>query len=203
MSAHAALLIRRRAPARSVVVRRPQLSLATRVRPATAADATAIHALIADHLEEGRLLPRALDEITAHVDRFVVAVHGRRVIGCADLTPLSDAVAEVRSLVVDAEWRSHGAGSKIIDALKQKAADAGFDRLCAFTHSPGYFVRIGFSLVPHSEVPEKIEADCRACPKFGRCGQYAAIFPLCSVRLQPDQRSVRLQPDQSETEARA
>jgi hypothetical protein len=27
-------------------------------------------------------------------------------------------------------------------------------------------------------VPEKIEADCRTCTQFRRCGQYAVMLPL-------------------------
>jgi hypothetical protein len=32
--------------------------------------------------------------------------------------------------------------------------------------------------VPHTWLPEKIEADCRACAQFRRCGQYAVMLPL-------------------------
>ena len=48
-----------------------------------------------------RLLPRQLNELEVHIDRFVVAVDGRgSIVGCGELAPLSHAVAEVRSLVV-------------------------------------------------------------------------------------------------------
>jgi hypothetical protein len=32
--------------------------------------------------------------------------------------------------------------------------------------------------VPHTWVPEKIETDCRRCPQFRRCGQYAVTLSL-------------------------
>ena len=44
------------------------------LRPPIADDAGAIHELIDEHLAEGHLLPRALDEIAVHAHRFVVAV---------------------------------------------------------------------------------------------------------------------------------
>src|SRR6478672_4925316 len=69
-------------------------------RTASARDADAIHELIDEHLTEGHLLPRELDEIVGHADRFVVAVQDDEVLACAELAPLSHAVAEVRSMVV-------------------------------------------------------------------------------------------------------
>lgn len=170
-----------------LVARRPKASeavVAERVvlRTATAADARAIHVLIVDHLEEGHLLPRELDEITVRADRFVVAVHGRRVIACAELAPLSRTVAEVRSLVVGREARRLGLGKRIVDELLARAAVAGFHKLCAFTHSPGYFVHMGFSIVPHVWLPEKILTDCHACPHFRNCGQYAVERTLAHTK---------------------
>ena len=152
------------------------------IRPATAADADAIHRLIADHVKEGRLLPRESGEILVHAHRFVVAVDGDRVVACADLAPLSRTVAEIRSLVVSEGARSRGAARRLIDALIGRATAAGFDKLCAFTHAAAYFVQLGFSLVPHVWLPEKIETDCRTCSQFRKCGQYAVMLGLPRAR---------------------
>jgi amino-acid N-acetyltransferase len=148
------------------------------IRAATAADTSAIHKLIDTHLADGRLLPRRRDEIAAHASRFLVAVQGRRVVACADLAPLSRHVVEVRSLVVSDDVRSRGIGRRLVDELASRAAASGFETLCAFTHVAGYFVRMGFSIVPHTWLPEKIEADCRSCALFRTCGQYAVMLPL-------------------------
>ena len=148
------------------------------LRQATAADADVIHGLILDHLAEGHLLPRDRDEISAHVSRFVVAVQHDVVVACAELAPLSGAVGEVRSFVVSRQVRSVGVGRRLIDALVAAARDAGLVRLCAFTHSPGYFVHLGFSLVPHTWLPEKIATDCHGCTHFRACGQYAVLRSL-------------------------
>jgi amino-acid N-acetyltransferase len=148
------------------------------VRAASAADVNAIHRLIQTHVADGHLLPRHRDEIAAHVARFLVAVQGRRVVACADLAPLSRRVAEVRSLVVDDSVRSRGVGRHLVDELASRAAATGFETLCAFTHVAGYFVRMGFSIVPHTWLPEKIDADCRTCAHFRACGQYAVMRSL-------------------------
>jgi len=148
------------------------------LRTAVADDARAIHELIDKYLSEGHLLPRPLGEILVHVDRFVVAVHDDEVVAFAELAPLSRSVAEVRSMVVSRQARSLGVGRRIVDELIRRAAAAGFDKLCAFTHSPGYFVHLGFSIVPHAWLPEKIVTDCHACSQFRQCGQYAVVRPL-------------------------
>lgn len=169
------------APLRLIPPRRRTARIAPKtvtLRSATAAEAAAIHVLILDHLQEGHLLPRELDEIVAHAGRFVVAVHRDRVLACADLAPLSNAVAEVRSLVVGREARSLGLGRRIVDELVRRARVAGFDKLCAFTHSPAYFVHMGFSIVPHVWLPEKIVTNCHSCVHFRQCGQYAVMLVL-------------------------
>jgi len=141
-------------------------------------DAPALHGLITSHLEEGHLLPRQLDELRVHASRFVVAVRGRAIVGCAELAPLSGRVAEVRSLVVDASARRRGIGQHLIEELQRLARWDGFEELCAFTHDPAFFVRHGFSIVPHAWLPEKIARDCQGCALFRRCGQHAVVLPL-------------------------
>jgi amino-acid N-acetyltransferase len=169
---------RRTTTARRLKSAAPAITL----RAAVSADAPRLHALIASHLEEGRLLPRSLDELTVHAPRFVVAVQpfadGERIVGCAELAPLSAAVAEVRSLVVSRQVRRKGLGLRMIDELGRRARREGYERLCAFSHEPAFFVRLGFSIVPHTWVPEKIAHDCHSCPLFRNCGQYAVMLDV-------------------------
>ena len=159
-----------------------EVGLASIVRAAIDADVDAIHRLVTEHVVEGRLLPRSRQEIAARIARFIVALDNGRVVGCADLAPLSRRVAEVRSLVVAGGARSCGTGRRLVRELEKRAIMSGFESLTAFTHTPGYFVQLGFSIVPHTWVPEKIAADCRTCAHFRRCGQYAVMLPL--IRIQ-------------------
>jgi len=147
------------------------------VRGATAADAAVIHELITAHAE-GHLLARTLCDLTERANRFVVATVRGRIVGCAELAPLSASVAEVRSFVVHTHSRGLGLGRLLIDELRSRARREGFDQLCAFTHAPAYFARLDFTSVPHTSVPGKIAADCRHCSRFGTCGQYAMVTEL-------------------------
>ena len=155
------------------------------LRSADASHAPKLHALITANLEEGHLLPRTLSELALHAERFVIALRGRRVIGCAELAPLSPGVAEVRSLAVDSGARGAGVGTMLVDELRQRARREGFERLCAFTHRPAYFIQLGFSIVPHLWLSEKILTDCVNCPLFQRCGQYAMVAALDESRDRP------------------
>src|SRR5215471_20994856 len=148
------------------------------IKRADETHAAALHALITANLEEGRLLPRTLSEIAVHADRFTIVLRGRKMVGCAELAPLSAQVAEVRSLAVDAKERGNGVGTMLVDDLRQRAHDEGFDKLSAFTHAPGYFSQMGFSIVPHLWMQEKIFTDCVKCEHYRRCGQYAMVSPL-------------------------
>jgi amino-acid N-acetyltransferase len=157
-------------------------------RQATEADAPAVNRLIADNLESGHLLPRTIDEILDHARRFIVAERDGAVIACAELAPLSATVAEVRSLVVDERVRGNQIGPRLVTELAATGAARGFATLCAFTHQPSHFVRLGFTIVPHMWVPEKIVHDCTSCPLFRHCGQYAVTLPLRKgVHVRPEQ----------------
>jgi amino-acid N-acetyltransferase len=154
--------------------RTPRVTLRTGNR----SDAPKLHALITASLAEGHLLPRSREEIADHAARFVVAIRRRAVVGCAELAPLSATVAEVRSLVVDGDLRGHGVGTRLVDELRERAQREGFEKLCAFTHAPAFFVEMGFSIEPHLWLTEKIFTDCVGCPLFRRCGQVAVVAAI-------------------------
>jgi amino-acid N-acetyltransferase len=151
------------------------------LRSGTVADAPRLHAIINANMKEGHLLPRTLSELEVNAERFVVAVRAKKVVGCAQLAPLSPHVAEVRSLAVDKSARNSGVGTMLVEELRRRARRDNYERLCAFTHAPGYFIPMGFSIVPHLWLTEKVFTDCVKCPQFRLCGQYAMVVPLESA----------------------
>jgi amino-acid N-acetyltransferase len=160
-----------------------------RVQPAQPGDVPAIHALVEANRVLGHLLPRTFADIAARIGGFVVAEHGGRIVGCGELARLSPAVAEIRSLVVDEPWRGNGVAGKLVAALHGRARLDGHQRLCAFAHDPVPFMRLGFSIVPHAWLPEKIAADCARCALFRQCGQYALVVSISSLQCQQRSRA--------------
>ncbi len=148
------------------------------LRSARPTDVRAMHALIAANVADGHLLPRSSAEVASRASRFVVAVRGRQVVGCAELAPLSAQLAEVRSLAVHDSVRHQGIGTRLVSEMRRRAQAAGYDQLCVMTHAPDYFANLGFSIVPHLWVQEKVFTDCVRCPKFRSCGQFAMVVPL-------------------------
>jgi amino-acid N-acetyltransferase len=174
------------------------MNAAVVLRTATLADAGAIDILIARNLAVGHLLPRTLADIEEHATRFFVAEAAGRIVGCAELAPLSSGVAEVRSLVVDETMRGQHIGPELVAHLSTNATARGFSTLCAFTHEPSHFVRLGFTIVPHIWVPEKIARDCTSCALFRHCGQYAVLLPLrAGVSVRPERPAAVIQGSRS------
>lgn len=156
----------------------PDLQPAVQLRQGRPDDAEALLQLISRHADEGHLLPRTLADLRARAPRFVVADASAGIVACAELAPLSPQVAEVRSLVVAPDARGQGVARRMVAALAQRARRDSFDRLCAFAHDPIFFVQLGFSLVPHQWIPEKISVDCAGCALFRQCGQSAVLLRL-------------------------
>jgi amino-acid N-acetyltransferase len=148
------------------------------LRAAAPPDGSAIHDLVAANLEAGHLLPRSIEDINDHIARFVIAECDGQVVACAELARLSASVAEIRSLVVQESLRGQKIGPRLVAHLATSATAAGYATLCAFTHNPSPFVRLGFTIVPHIWMPEKIAHDCTGCALFRRCGQYAVRLTL-------------------------
>jgi amino-acid N-acetyltransferase len=157
------------------------------LRPASPGEVPAMFALIAANVAAGHLLPRTVDDVHAQVSRFVVAVRGQQIVGCAELDPISPHLAEVRSLAVAADARGQRVGTRLVGEMRRRAEAGGYRELCVMTHAADYFARFGFSVVPDSWVEEKVLRDCVHCSKFRVCGQFAMVVPLAApVRRQHD-----------------
>lgn len=139
-----------------------------RLHKARPHDAAQIHQLIDHYARKGLLLPRSLDEITAHASHFVVAERDGVIVGCAALERYHDGLGELRSLAVAETERGHGIGRELLKAVLRRARREGLERVFAVTHAPQFFVEGGFERAAEV-VPEKIARDCQTCPKFGRC----------------------------------
>ena len=170
------------------------MNTSVELRSAELADVGQIHRLITENLEAGHLLPRTVEDLEQHAARFIVATLDERVIGCAELAPLSPGVAEVRSLVVDAPHRGQHVESRLVAHVAAAGTARGFSTLCAFTHEPSRFVHMGFTIVPHTSVSEKIAHDCTSCLLFRHCGRSTVMLPLrAGVSVRPERPAALIQ----------
>jgi amino-acid N-acetyltransferase len=165
-----------------------------RARKAGAADAPAIHRLVAHYAAQGLLLPRSEEEIREHVHRFFVLVEAGRVIGCVALESYGADLAEIRSLAVDPEIRGRGLGGRLVQFALAQARRRGIARVFAVTHAPEFFCRQGFARSKRQALPEKIARDCCACPK-ARCCELVAVIADAAVRRAPLEANAGVSPD--------
>jgi N-acetylglutamate synthase-like GNAT family acetyltransferase len=111
------------------------------IRPATAADAYAIKAIV----RAAWLNPFDLDW-----PRFVVATWGPDTIGVGQVKPHRDGTRELASIAVVPEWQGQGVGSFVIRTLL--AREAGPLYLMTAPKTAGYYPRFGFHKVPPTEL---------------------------------------------------
>jgi amino-acid N-acetyltransferase len=151
-------------------------------RSARAADAGAVHALIAHYAAQGLLLPRTEEDVRANIDHFLVLAHRGRVVGCVALEPYGADLAEIRSLAVAAEHAGGGRGARLARFALAIAKRRRIARVFAVTHAPEFFERLGFARAERQSITEKAERDCVRCPKRLGCTLSAVVFDVLPRR---------------------
>jgi len=148
------------------------------IRPAKPVDAKGIVHLLDHGAAQGLLLPRPLQEVTGRIRDFTVASEGPLLVGIVALHPVSEDLAEIRSLAVLEGRDGKGIGSSLVSTVLQDAARLGLRRVFALTYRVGFFERLGFVRVDKRTLPQKIWGDCVHCAKFADCDEIAVIRNL-------------------------
>ena len=152
------------------------------VRKARMGDIPPILALINGYAAKGVMLPRTEFELSEAIRDFSVVYLGERFLGCGALHFYSPTIAEIRSLAVHEEAKTHGVGRKLIEALAAEAESYELDAVFAFTYVVEFFNKVGFEVVERGALPLKAWKDCVRCPKFQACDEVAVLRIL-----RPDQ----------------
>ncbi|MFZ3216049.1 MAG: GNAT family N-acetyltransferase [Candidatus Acidiferrales bacterium] len=154
-----------------------------RTRRAKAADAAAIHLLVAHYAAQGLLLPRTANEIRDNITHFIVQEEGQRIISCVSLESYGTDLAEIRSIAVAPENQGGGFGARLIAFTLAEARRRGIARVFAVTHVPQFFERQGFASASRHSLTEKIERDCWTCSQQRSCKLVAVIATLIPDRV--------------------
>jgi N-acetylglutamate synthase-like GNAT family acetyltransferase len=154
-----------------------------KMRRARANDAGAIHQLVAHYAEQGLLLPRAEEEIRRNISHFLVLEEKQHIIGCLSLESYGADLAEIRSVAVSPDRRGEGLGASLVEFAQLEARRRGIARVFAVTHAPHFFEQQGFVAASRQSLTEKIERDCRACPKQRSCKLVAVVATVIPERV--------------------
>ena len=149
-----------------------------RVRPAKTKDVEKIVAIISHHASQGLMLPRSTSALTNALDTYVVADAGGKVVGCGGLERYTQDSAEIYGLATAPEGSPPGTGKAIVRALIARARKERIEKVFAMTLAPGFFAKMGFKTVAHTDLPLKVWRDCVICPKYGNCDEIAMVLDL-------------------------
>ena len=148
------------------------------IRPAAIGDVPDIHHLLDIYASQGNLLPRTMSELYRHLrDFFVIEMNGK-VAACGALEIFTESLGEVRSLVVDDEFKGRGLGRVLVERIAEEARVIGLKRLMALTYVAPFFHKLGFTTVAKDTLPEKVWSVCVKCYKFNNCDETAVLLEL-------------------------
>lgn len=116
----------------------------TFVRPARTTDVREIRSLIDVYSPDGRLLSKATVTLFEDIQEFLVAEVDGTVVGCGALHVMWEDLAEVRTLAVDPALAGRGIGSRMLEALLDRARAVGVQRVFCLTFAVPFFERHGF-----------------------------------------------------------
>lgn len=123
------------------------------VRPARTHDVLAIRDLVENYAGDGpRLLRKNTVTLYEDVQEFLIAELDGVVVGCGALHVFWHDLGEVRTLAVSPNCKGKGVGSKIIEALTERAKVLGITRLFCLTFEIDFFTGHGFQPIKESPV---------------------------------------------------
>jgi amino-acid N-acetyltransferase len=135
--------------------------------------------LVAPEVLSGIILARSDDEIATNIRSYTLAVDGEKLVGFCALHIHSPNLAEVRSMIIDADYRGKDIGSSLVAKVSAEGKELGLKEILALTYKQEFFERLGFIEIPKESIPEhKIWADCIKCKLFPICNEVSLIKTL-------------------------
>ncbi len=145
----------------------------------TLEDIPKMQKLIEPEVKEGIILPRSDDEVATNIRSYFIARDDNKLIGFTALHIHSQNLAEIRSLIVDKNYRGKGIGKELIKQTILEAKKLKVKKIFTLTYEKIFFEKMGFREIAKELLPEhKIWADCIKCKHFPICNEIALIKEL-------------------------
>jgi len=142
-------------------------------------DITSMQELVVEEVKDGIILNRTADEIATNIRSYILAKDGDRIIGYTALHIHSARLSEIRSLIVDSDYRGQSVGKRMVDYALKEAIELGLEEVLVLTYLPLFFEKLGFEEIAKEEIPEqKIWADCIKCIHFPVCNEVSLVYKI-------------------------
>ncbi len=143
-------------------------------------DIPAMQALVAPEVKDGIILNRTEDEVATNIRSYVLAKDGEKLVGYTALHIHSRRLAEIRSLIVDEDYRGQNVGQRMVQFTLEEAKNIGVEEdVLVLTYLPQFFLKLNFKEIDKEVIPEhKIWADCIKCIHFPICNEVALVYKL-------------------------
>lgn len=143
-------------------------------------DIPAMQALVSSEVKDGIILNRTEDEVANNIRSYVLAKEDEKLVGYAALHIHSKRLAEIRSLIVDEDYRGQKIGQGIVEFTLTEAKVLGVEEdVLVLTYLPQFFQKLDFKEINKEVIPEhKIWADCIKCIHFPICNEVALVYKL-------------------------
>lgn len=145
----------------------------------TVADIPKMQQLVAQEVKNGNILDRNSSEMATTIRSYIVAYSQETIVGFVALHIHTDTLCEIRSLVVDGEFRNHGIGGELINKAISEAKFYGLKTILVLTYRQKLFEDFGFKVIAKETIPEtKIWLDCIKCKHFPVCDEIALTLDI-------------------------
>lgn len=151
-----------------------------RLVKATLNDIAQMQALVASEVKDGIILNRSEDEVATNIRSYVLAKEDEKIVGYTALHIHSKRLAEIRSLIVDENYRGQKIGQRMVAFMLHEAKEIGVEEdVLVLTYLPQFFEKLGFCEINKEHIPEhKIWADCIKCIHFPVCNEVALVYKI-------------------------
>ena len=148
-------------------------------RKATLKDIQKMEDLVLPEVESGVILERSPDEMATNIRSYMLALSDDSLVGFCALHIHTSSLAEIRSLMVDENFRGQRIGENLINKCIDEARELGLQKLLSLTYKQSFFENLGFVEINKESLPEhKIWADCIKCKHFPVCNEVSLIKNL-------------------------
>lgn len=153
------------------------------IRTARLTDLERIESMVNYWTEQGENLPRDKSDLAQSVGEFAVTECDGQVAGCASLYVYDTGLAEIRSLSIEPGFENRGQASALVEAMVKRAEKLAIERVFVLTRMPEFFMKLGFSPISKTTMPEKVMKDCDKCARRDACDEVALEFHIKSSTL--------------------